>query len=270
MNDGEGAYEFLQLGWLRSVGLALSCFGRTAIAVLLIFYGTRYLAYTFRIEDLLLNAVALEFVISIDELMFEALVPMQVKLLIANTRLASLGPPKTFRGVGWRSFSTLAYMITMMLITYSQTISPQYTTLVDAVDAVCAGDREFVYTLDGVGAMFWGYGDNDLQYRQYQWLDPDYPDYRPWKTEAADVERTYAEFLLDRVLSGHGRSVNSCPLQTGCYIPDPGGSGFPVPLTDGTAPDCCLVLQTNVPIVDAGKFSLVAKSTETLLEAGTV
>ena len=125
----------------RVAGLFISCASRVAIAGLLLLYGTRYLAYTAGIEDLLLNAVALEFVIAVDDLMFEALVPMHVKLVVEFTGLASLGPPKTYHGLGARSAVTFLYVIVSLIVARSSLIVPQYDILLDATDALCAGDR---------------------------------------------------------------------------------------------------------------------------------
>ena len=57
---------------------------RALIAVFLLWYGLIYLAGTINIDDLLLNAVALEFVKNVDELLFEALVPRRMAAMVSN------------------------------------------------------------------------------------------------------------------------------------------------------------------------------------------
>ncbi|KAJ1483626.1 hypothetical protein T484DRAFT_1799708 [Baffinella frigidus] len=55
--------------------IALAQVLRLGVALTLMHAGTMFLAATISLSDLLLNAVALEFVLSVDELLFEALAP---------------------------------------------------------------------------------------------------------------------------------------------------------------------------------------------------
>jgi len=57
------------------------------INFVLLVLGTMWLAATDKFEDLILNAVALEFVISIDELLFRAFIPVSVKQAMTQVRL---------------------------------------------------------------------------------------------------------------------------------------------------------------------------------------
>ena len=56
--------------------------------------GTQFLVYTIDMGDLLLNAVALEFVISTDELLFESLAPVRTKRILENIKPFMLSPWK--------------------------------------------------------------------------------------------------------------------------------------------------------------------------------
>ena len=71
----------------RSLTCALGatcCFrlARTAVAACLLIAGTQWLARTSSISDLILNAVALEAILQIDELIFVALYPKKVQTAI--------------------------------------------------------------------------------------------------------------------------------------------------------------------------------------------
>merc|ERR1712032_225942 len=57
------------------------------ISFVLLVLGTMWLAATDKFEDLILNAVALEFVISIDELLFRAFIPVSMKQAMTQVRL---------------------------------------------------------------------------------------------------------------------------------------------------------------------------------------
>ena len=58
---------------------------RLAICGCLCYWGTHFLAYTINFENLLLNAVAMEYIINIDELLFNALSPSRVKVVLGKT-----------------------------------------------------------------------------------------------------------------------------------------------------------------------------------------
>ena len=64
--------------------LHVCCLGvvRGLIAALLLIAGVRYLISTLSLEDILLNAVALEFILNVDELLYEALAPLKTRRLI--------------------------------------------------------------------------------------------------------------------------------------------------------------------------------------------
>ena len=77
--------------------------------------GTTFLVYTISISDLLLNAVALEFVISMDELLFVACAPARAKRIVQNTAGFTLQPEKTWKGQDLRSVLTVLCVISAML-----------------------------------------------------------------------------------------------------------------------------------------------------------
>ena len=60
--------------------------------------GTQFLVYTISIGDLLLNAVALEFVISTDELLYSSLAPAHAKRFLSSTEGFKLRPSRTWQG----------------------------------------------------------------------------------------------------------------------------------------------------------------------------
>ena len=63
----------------RAVSIAVQGL-RCVIAGLLAWYGCLFLVYTLSVEELLLNTVALEFVITVDELMFGSLAPLAAQV----------------------------------------------------------------------------------------------------------------------------------------------------------------------------------------------
>ena len=115
--------------------------------------------FTVSLSDLLLNAVALEFVVSIDELIFEALAPRAAK-----ARVEGLRPLKraewSSRGLGGVDGETLAtnvFVVALIAYFVVLELGPQTRILKNARDAICGGDQDFVFTTDGAGVPAWGF-----------------------------------------------------------------------------------------------------------------
>ena len=62
---------------------------------------TQYLCYTVGVEDLLLNAVALEFVMDTDELIYDCLAPVRAKRIVDNLVGFTI-PIKSWKGLDMR------------------------------------------------------------------------------------------------------------------------------------------------------------------------
>ena len=118
---------------------------RAAVCSLLCVYGCLFLSLnTIGIGDLLLNTVALEFVVSVDELIFESVVPIRVAKLIADLRPVELPPVKEWKGLDAGAFTTLLSSLVVIAVVFATLISPQVDVMVQARDALCSGDRDFV------------------------------------------------------------------------------------------------------------------------------
>jgi len=86
-NELEG-FDVMIIGMPARVYLALFVtLPKLLVGVALLYGGCRWFAATESWEELILNALALEFVISIDELMFEAFTPLRAKETVEKTRL---------------------------------------------------------------------------------------------------------------------------------------------------------------------------------------
>ncbi|CAE7759067.1 unnamed protein product, partial [Symbiodinium pilosum] len=86
---------------------------KVAVAFILMFIGCRWLAATQSFADLILNALALEFVIGIDELMFEAFTPAHIGRFIEQTKIAH---PKQATAEGFEHESTTSLVLNALAI----------------------------------------------------------------------------------------------------------------------------------------------------------
>ena len=98
----DGKLRMKYIGRVRFFFTMVANFVRGAIACVLCFYGTRFVGYTLELEDLLMNAVALEFVISVDEALFQALMPRAIKQFYDRLQPFRLPPFTSYRGVDLR------------------------------------------------------------------------------------------------------------------------------------------------------------------------
>mmetsp|Transcript_11537 Transcript_11537/g.26287 ORF Transcript_11537/g.26287 Transcript_11537/m.26287 type:complete len:590 (-) Transcript_11537:89-1858(-) len=79
----------------RMLNIALSLGPRTAISFFILYLGTQYLLMSRSYEDLILNSLALTFLITIDEMAFHAFVPDRRKSWIAGANAMEAAPHRT-------------------------------------------------------------------------------------------------------------------------------------------------------------------------------
>ena len=78
------------------------------------------------------------------ELIFESVVPIRVAKLIADLRPVELPPVKEWKGLDAGAFTTLLSSLIIIAVVFATLISPQVDVMVQARDALCSGDRDFV------------------------------------------------------------------------------------------------------------------------------
>ena len=285
VRNADGKVRVQRLSYTRVVLLILTTMVRLVIALMLLIYGTLFLAYEVDLGDLLLNAVALEFVINIDELLFEVFAPTRAKLVLSSFAPFQLPKPPTWRGLDARKPLTALFVAVCLIITMSEIVMPQREILAGVWDAVCAGERDFVYAVDGAGTPTWafvseerlvidtlGYAASGNRYSysynrewpQMEEEDDPIPGYtlREMSHQGVQYEMSYAESVIDFVLQG--KYNGNCSLAT-CYNVDEGADGAPKLPSD--APGCCVALQTRTDRVIGGRFSVSTRKTESVADA---
>jgi hypothetical protein len=91
-SSGGGSYHLVYVWRWRLVFVGITLLGRVFIVGCLLVTGVLFLAHTISLSDLLLNAMALEIVLKLDEMIFTALAPRRLATLMASTKV--LGWPK--------------------------------------------------------------------------------------------------------------------------------------------------------------------------------
>jgi hypothetical protein len=225
---------------------------RIVMAGFLTYQGTQYLVYTIAIEELLLNAVALEFVISLDELIFESLAPAHTKRV--NSRVIGFRlPTKNWSGVDGRMILAFALVVAQLAWGINNYLIPQLSVLESVKSAICGGDRDFVYALDGMGTVVWGYPPG-VQGTLQESIDNGFT---PWNL-IPDEELNINQQAVNSIVGGHGRGV--CPPES-CYF-----VGTPTPLSHLDRAACCVADQTRAPSIEYGRYSVRSKSLASVIK----
>mmetsp|Transcript_26913 Transcript_26913/g.31738 ORF Transcript_26913/g.31738 Transcript_26913/m.31738 type:complete len:850 (+) Transcript_26913:181-2730(+) len=130
---------------------------RLAVVSSLGYAGTAWLVNTVSVTDLILNAVALEFVLCVDEIIFEALAPRNLKIVLDNfaSLEMSFPAPKEWKGLDTQSFSLFISTCCILMTIWFLMIIPFENNLKLADDALCAGYQDFVYTISETGVPLW-------------------------------------------------------------------------------------------------------------------
>lgn len=112
-------------------------------------FGCMFLSFhTISVSEIILNAVALEIVLKIDEAMF-ALVPRGTKVLLEC--LDPLPAPSVHskvRGIDMRSLTFFVLVVVAIVVCYCTAIQEVTAQVRAANSTLCGGRTDFVYTLD--------------------------------------------------------------------------------------------------------------------------
>ena len=259
-----GANQTLQFGWMRCGFSLLVQVWRMAIICSLGYAGILYLGkFTVAIPDLLLNMVALEFILDLDERIFAAFAPTRLawalddvgELSMQYHTVGELWPQS--RGgrylghLDLRTISKLLLMSVAMPIICTFVVIPTTDQLWSASDALCAGAHDFVVTLDPAGAAAW----SEVPVSQEVGNDTSRQWYRPASDEGGLL---WAERLIDKVIQRPHSAVCPPELCLGCKNDDCTAA---ISITDEEVSDCCWAARNRFPHVEDGSPSLKSLNT---------
>jgi len=141
-------------GFRASLGVLLSML-QLIVALILGYSGTFWLVFTLSTEDLLLNAVALSFVMDIDELIFSSLAPHSTRDFVRNLKPFKSPPRMQYRGIDAQT--TFITFATVACLCYAVTsiLMPEIRKLDVIEDLICGGNQDFVYMVGSTGFVHW-------------------------------------------------------------------------------------------------------------------
>jgi len=126
----DGSVEMIGLPMWLKLCLSLFQVARFVMCIFLLWLGSRYLTATLGFGNLLLNALALEFILNISELLYTTVVPYHNKLLVQRTLIphvageASKASCVNMFGTMVLAWLALAYAIIFIFV--AQSVLPDY------------------------------------------------------------------------------------------------------------------------------------------------
>ncbi|CAK9042130.1 unnamed protein product, partial [Durusdinium trenchii] len=137
---GDGALQTMSRG--RVFLLSVVCLIRLVVATMLLYVGSVWLSRTTSISELMLNAVALEAIIHVDEFLFSALTPTKVQYRIQN-----LPPVKIKQNGNKYKLENIIFLLLLsaaLALPFLLFLQPLTQTMLDVKWEMCGGNRTFI------------------------------------------------------------------------------------------------------------------------------
>ena len=245
--------QVLAITYTRAVIFSLLQAVRFFIACVLLHSGVLYLGQsTYSIPDLLLNMVALEFILDLDERLY-CFTPRRLQARLEQLESLQLNGHMDFKCFGHMDFLSvckLGIIVVAMPLIATFVIEPSVQQLWNTSDALCSGYTDFVFTLDVQRATNWAKvpesnATNHGSQNQRPWLRP--------QSELDDLQ--FNERVIDEVLQWPNGS-HDCP-KAACVVADPlRVSGGLQGVSSADIPKCCWVAEGQWRSIDEGTLSL--------------
>ena len=133
---------FVSMSWGRFCLLLATFLSRSLIATVLLFAGILWLARTTSIEELMLNAVALNAILDVDEFLFAGMTPIKIQHALQN--LKPIQVKYSRRRSQSESVVHLASLFVLVFLSYYLLLSPLSETMLAVKNELCGGDQAFV------------------------------------------------------------------------------------------------------------------------------
>ena len=132
---------------------------------------------------------------------------MRVRRLFSGAHEFRLPAARVWSGLDLRAFISLVAVLAVVTGFVSGSLMPYRDVLLEARDALCSGDRDFVFTKDGLGVVSWAYPDvlNTTTLRTRNFPNGTPPELGNRGT--TEPKESYALSVLDVLLRQQGRDA---------------------------------------------------------------
>ncbi|CAE7382707.1 unnamed protein product, partial [Symbiodinium pilosum] len=133
----------------------MTVLARVVVQALLLWYGTLYLVYTETVQDLLLNAVALKFVLEVAELLYSAFAPRRSRTFMESLKPLNLEALGRSHHDCLLPSGLLVVMAGMLVLSYAYLLTPALEARISTWEGLCGGRQDFAVATDGLGRLHW-------------------------------------------------------------------------------------------------------------------
>lgn len=137
-------FAICKLSRRRKSVAVIFCAVRVVVAWIIYVAGLQWLANTVVVEDLILNAIALAFILELDEIIFVTVVPRIVQVMVENLEPLPRGAHRNFGGLCSRSVFAVAAISTAVFTVFAKYTNTMESHMRSLHFEMCAGNRDFV------------------------------------------------------------------------------------------------------------------------------
>lgn len=148
--------HFTNMSLHRKISALFMASFRAVVALFLLASGCAWLATTVVVRDLLLNAVALEFILNIDEIVFEALVPQRARTLMECFEPLKVDSPFKYKSVDLRIAAFMVAIPGLMVYFYCSYTQVMMKDMQDVEWELCHEPLDFTYDSDAFSQILIG------------------------------------------------------------------------------------------------------------------
>lgn len=146
-------FELVTLTDSRRIWIVVLLMSQATVAICVMAVGSVFISTTTSVEQLLLHALAMEIIFTIDERLYSALLPTVVHNLIKRMKPMEMRLGH-YRGMDLKTFVLLAATFITVISVVGQYVLPVLWAVQGLQNELCGGNKNFLYTTDSVG-MVW-------------------------------------------------------------------------------------------------------------------
>ncbi|CAL1148012.1 unnamed protein product [Cladocopium goreaui] len=147
-DEEDPKYRLTHISFSRKLWGCIITVVRLTIACVLLWYGTLYVVHTINLSDLVLNCIALEIVLNVDDLLFQALAPTPARFLMNTLQPIQLKSMPRRKGVDVKAFLMLLAVPIALILVYQLLMAPMLEDIEAVSHTLCGGERDFVWLED--------------------------------------------------------------------------------------------------------------------------
>ncbi|CAE7655236.1 unnamed protein product [Symbiodinium sp. CCMP2456] len=148
------------LSYSRAFALMITYLIRAGLASVLLVAGILWLARTTSIEELMLNAVALNAILDVDEFLFEGMTPIKIQRAIRS--IEPINVRYTRRRSQVESLVHFVAVLATVWSSYLLLLVPLCETMLTVKHELCGGQRDFVVAYSSETQVSWGVRTEDI------------------------------------------------------------------------------------------------------------